>query len=519
LDKIVRFDSINSFGEVFAEAVDVTARGGGGLTKSASQMPPEIAAFLRQLKPDPRYQYVWMTPMGAFEFWGMNVNGDVFPEISLSFDRNSDRAAALNVSRVLEQRWLSSHGIRLPSDVPQDFGFRTFLEARRYLHHVNKNPEIAYGDIVLSIWNPGMRRVEVIARHDRQKADKVGAGDVIRDLDQGKPRQISMGCRVPFDVCTICGHISKTPHDYCHHLKSSMGTTMPDGRIVGAVNFYSRFFDLSDVFVPAAKESGVLAKVASARVPVKVAVQKVADHSKTVTPNQPSAEIQRVTDSEPAIPDRDLLRDAFPKILAALTAMGIVLRPEEFQTAALHSMGEDALSAQLKASNNVFRSVPYEGPSPKFDLIPDPNLMRSLSGLLAGRSALQPMLPQRILRITICAPARATRPTEVPENTDALTKISSMYSAYRQSLIHLPDFLTVAVSSDPEYYNSRFFGELLTSSMQKAAGQSLGRLNVPSTSMYIQGAYRDTVVEPPLHWGMEKTPDLVKTLLKPPFWS
>lgn len=519
MDKVVRFDSINGFGEVFAEAIDITARSGGGLTKSASQMPSEIANFLRQLKPDPKYQYVWMTPMGAFEFWGMNVNGDIFPEVSLSFDRNSDRAAALSVARALEQRWLSPHGIRLPSDVPQDFGFRTFLEARRYLHHVNKNPDIAYGDIQLSVWNPAMRRVEVISRHDRQKADRVGAGDVIRDLDQGKPRQISMGCRVPFDVCTICGHVSKTPHDYCHHLKSAMGTTMPDGRVVGAVNFYPRFFDLSDVIVPAAKESGVIAKVASVRAPVKVAVQKVADLTKSVTSNQSPSEVRRVTEGEPPIADSDLLKDTFPRILAALTAMGIVLRPEEFQTAALHDMGEDNLNSRLKSENVVFRSTPYDGPTPRFDLRPDGNLMRSLSNLLVGRSALQPMLPQRILRITICAPARSVRPTEVLKNTGPLTKISSMYSAYRQSLRHLPELLTVAVCSDPEYYNSRFFGELLIGSMQKSAGQNLGLLNVPSTSMYIQGAYRDTVVEPPLCWGLDKTSDLVKTLLTPPLWG
>ena len=299
MDKVLTFSTHDTLGRCFAEAIDVMPRSGGGIEKVAGELHPEIKRYLRTLRPDPRYQYVLMTPMGAYEYWGMNVNGDVFPEISLSHDYDSDDPA--RVMRELEERFLRPFGKSLPPFPLKEFGYKTFYQAHRYKHHVNKNPEIAYGDISFVIYNPYMHRVELVSRHDREKAKRVGAEEIIRDLDNGKPRQISMGCRVPFDVCTICGHISKSPRDYCIHLKGGMGTVQDDGKMVGAVNFFPRFFDLSDVFVPAAKESGVLMKVASAQsfVPAsKVASIKKAEMTKKVLPNAISETLMRMQKRE-----------------------------------------------------------------------------------------------------------------------------------------------------------------------------------------------------------------------------
>ena len=79
MKKRITFNTHDREGNWFAEAIDVAPRSGGGLAKIAGEMHPEISLFLRGLKKDPRYQYVLMTPMGSFEYWGMNVNGDVFP--------------------------------------------------------------------------------------------------------------------------------------------------------------------------------------------------------------------------------------------------------------------------------------------------------------------------------------------------------------------------------------------------------------------------------------------------------
>ncbi len=364
MKKRITFNTHDREGNWFAEAIDVTPRGGGGLAKIAGEMHPEISRFLRDLKPDDKYQYVLMTPMGSFEYWGMNVNGDVFPDCSLSYNHHtgSDKEA-VQIALELEEQWLAPHGKVLPPGDWRKFGYKTFEDAHRFRHHINKDPNIAYGDIPLAVWNQAMHRAEVIARHDREKAKQVGADEIIRDLDEGKPRQISMGCRVKFDVCTICGHISRTQRDYCDHLRTQMGQVRDDGKIVGAVNFFPVFFDLSDVIIPAAKESGVLMKVAgrgfvqqdgifvpqsysleepnqliktaSKRFIIKRAKDKEAEIEKKVIPNSGYDLADRVSKDDPDLPKSVLKSGNIQSLLSTLALLGIILRPREFQYAAL----------------------------------------------------------------------------------------------------------------------------------------------------------------------------------------
>jgi hypothetical protein len=259
IDKRIEFNSTDSLGACFAEAIDITPRG-GGLEKIAGKRHPEIDAYIRQLRPDPRYQYVLMTPMGSFEYWGVNVNSDLFPEVSLAFNSTDSKGLlerATEVARTLEKKYLAPFGKTLPVGNYSNFGHKTFLNAKRYRHHLNKDESISYGDIPLAVWNLHMHRVEVISKHDREKALRVGAQEIIDDIDAGRPRMISMGCRVPFDSCTLCGYISFRPSDRCDCLRYG-GRVLPDGRVVAMVNFFPSFFDLSDVIVPAAKEAGVL---------------------------------------------------------------------------------------------------------------------------------------------------------------------------------------------------------------------------------------------------------------------
>ena len=293
MDKVITF-STQAVSGMFSDAVEVHS--GPGMQKTAGSLSPEIERFIRSIKPHPDYQYVLMTPQGSFEFWGANVNGDIFPEAALSHDMACDDP--MPVIQALEEKWLKPFGKRIPPGSYREFGFRTYENALRYRHHANKDPDVAYGDIVFVTYNHKMHRVELISRHDRAKAEKVGAGEIIRDLDNGKPRQISMGCKVPFDVCTVCGHVSRTTRDYCDHLRYQMGSVLEDGTVVGAVNLFPRFFDLSDVFVPAAKESGVLMKVASAQTVKLATKQKAANLKKETLPNTPSSRFLRLSDSD-----------------------------------------------------------------------------------------------------------------------------------------------------------------------------------------------------------------------------
>jgi hypothetical protein len=504
-EKRITFNSVNSVGQCFAEAIDITPRG-GGLEKIAGRKHPEVEEYLRTLRPDPRYQYVLMTPMGAFEYWGMNVNGDIFPEISLSHDMQ--RGDPAPVIRELEETWLRRFGKSLPPGNYREFGFKTFLTANRYRHHVNKNPDLSYGDIVLSVWNPNMHRVEVIVRHDREKAKKVDADEIIRDLDAGKPRQISMGCKVPFDVCTKCGHISRTPRDYCEHLKYAMGRVNSDGSINAAVNFFPRFFDLSDVFVPAAKESGVLEKVAHILhgIPEKrAATMKRAEIEKQVLPNSGHRAVRDASDSEPDLPKSVLQKGDLGKLLTTLAGMGIVAKPHEFQSASLGRMGLGRYSDELDRKGMVFRPMRCNHSMKMRGEDFQPQLAQMLSGLLGDRSGLYPHLPRRIVRIVVTR-AEPHAPRAHAPDSEPLKKVAESYDAYRRSLRDLPDVLDVAIREHPEYYNQHFFEELLTDSMEKMASSAYGlALSTPLVPLYVYNAYRGSVLEPPPSWELSAT--------------
>lgn len=519
-DKVIQFQSVSSLGQVFAEAIDVTPRG-GGLEKIAGDVHPEVRSYIRTLRPDPKYQYVLMTPMGAFEYWGMNVNGDVFPELSLSFDMH--RGDPLPVAKSLESKWLAPFGKKVPPGAYREFGFKTFLNALRYRHHVNKNPEIAYGDITLAVWNPTMHRVEVVSRHDREKAKRVGAEEIILDLDAGKPRQISMGCKVPFDVCTKCGHISSTPRDYCDHLRLSMGSVNPDGSINGAVNFFPRFFDLSDVFVPAAKESGVLMKVAAARQVNKVATQnKKAEIQKTIAPNsgQP-IEHQAVRDccaAEPDLPPEMLRGGDFASLLTTLAALGIVLKPQEFQSSMLSRMGLGRYADELEDRNMCFDPVSTMGDSPGFSMERhySPSLARMLESVLPERSGFYPHLPTRVLRIVIVRKPMEDTKISAPDS-EPLRKVASAYASYRRAFRTLPQSLDVAVEADIDYYQRAFFRDLLVDSFEKTSSARHGfSLSTPLVPLYVYNAYQTSVDTPPPSWDFHPSPTSIsKALLGP----
>lgn len=495
LEKVIHFHTHDTLGRCFAESIDVKPK--GGMTKVAGNLDPELQAFIRSIKPDPRYQYVLMTPMGAHEFWGMNVNGDIFPEISLSHDYLTENPQ--KVIDELERRYLKPNGRSLPPVPIKEFGFRTFMNALRYKHHVNKNPEIAYGDIVFVTYNKPMHRVELIVRHDRQKAKEVGAEQIIVDIDNGKPRQISMGCKVPFDVCSVCGNISKTTRDYCSHLANEMGRVRDDGTVVGAINFFPRFFDLSDVFVPAAKEAGVLMKVASAKnAPQEklAAYKKLAQINKKVLPNSISEALLKVQASEPSIPKAFMDRMPFEKMLSTMAMLGIVAKPKEFQYGMLRRMGRPQLADKLRSSGTIFpMGRSHYGPAPRIgSSMYDPNIARLLSSLIPGRSAFAPHLPNRVMRITIIQKP-VQKMTE--GGGELLNKVASAYAGYRKSLRTIGEDLDTVVDSDMDFYYKNFFTDTVTDTLTKLSSQN----NISLTIPYLHNVYYNTDVVP--EWDLK----------------
>ncbi|HUU96405.1 MAG TPA: hypothetical protein VM487_11745, partial [Phycisphaerae bacterium] len=70
-------------------------------------------------------------------------------------------------------------------------------------------------------------------------------------------------CKVPFDVCTICGHKAANRKEYCDHLTNEMCHVKEGGWQVGAINDRPLFFDISGVFRPADRIAYGLQKIAS----------------------------------------------------------------------------------------------------------------------------------------------------------------------------------------------------------------------------------------------------------------
>ena len=203
------------------------------LAKTASQYHPLINSFISNAKPLPGLVQVLITALGAYPFWPQNANGDRFLEEALKHEGD-------------------------------DYGYGTFLSNANYFtHHVNKDPALAKGKVLHSVWNDKAKRVELIVGIDTSLDP-----EAIASIDNGESLCFSMGAKVPWDECSVCHNRARTRAEYCDHLKYQMNQIDPvSGLLVGALNTYPKFFDISRVLIPADKTAYMWTKVASASNP------------------------------------------------------------------------------------------------------------------------------------------------------------------------------------------------------------------------------------------------------------
>jgi hypothetical protein len=229
------FPAMGPDGEPLVRLLD-SLPSGADMEKTAG-IHPEILAYKQQLEPEPGKTYVHILALGAGDYYGANLNNDHFPWAGLQHDHTK-----------------TAH--------PYMHGYKTFLNAHAFAHHMNKDPEKAYGDVLVSVLNTKMKRVELIVAIDEEKCIRNGGQRTLDKIKAGEYPSTSMGCRVPFDVCSICGHKAKFRSEYCDHMRNNAGKIMADGRKVFVYNPYPRFFDISFVFIGADRTSFVLEKVA-----------------------------------------------------------------------------------------------------------------------------------------------------------------------------------------------------------------------------------------------------------------
>ena len=218
--KLIDTSSFFSPDEPTVQILDLAAT--KGFIKQAADA--QVYDFLKELKPDSSKVYLHILAMGAGEYFGANRNADYFPEGNL-----------------------------------MDY-YKTFetSPAHTFRNHINKNPEIALGKVVLAIYNRRMHRVELVAEVDKEKGR-----DILDRIERGEFPATSMACKTKYDVCSICGNKAHTRQEYCTHLVNDLGRVYPDGKKVMALNVAPlKFFDISFVVRPADITSSVLQKVA-----------------------------------------------------------------------------------------------------------------------------------------------------------------------------------------------------------------------------------------------------------------
>lgn len=437
MDKLLTFQTSNEKG-VFIYTL-AEGRDAGYLEKTAStQFHPEISNYIDSAVKIAGKTQVLLTALGAGEYWGSNVNGDFFPEISLK------------------------------NPTPR-YGYKTFEKfAKVYKHHVNKDPAKSYGDVALSVWNDKMKRVELIVIVDDAKAP-----DIVAKIDNGEYPEVSMGCKVPYDVCSICGNKAKTRAQYCDHLRYHMNKIPPGHSTKAyAINTLPRFFDISFVLIGADRIAAVMKKVAhmhpqygvsSAQVAEshikvahvdmkdklqgfekvafgltkektaarKVAEKKTAEMEKHVPSNIKPDMVKNIEDIatkgsttlqalEPDMKKTIIINiTAGPagmgnlnKVLSTLSILGIVPKRHEFQDIALRALGKSHMADDYSRRGLLFN--PHTALSPAQRCACDKhlnlnhnffdgNILEMLKPMMAERSYARPLLHKRIARLVMLA--------------------------------------------------------------------------------------------------------------------
>jgi hypothetical protein len=234
MHKIVEIDPYFPTGELSVQPVILWANGRPcyeEFTKHASVAND----YFKTITPVPGHSIVYVLALGSWEFYGENRNGDGFPE--------SPYMTHMNPAWISDKETLIQH-------------YKSFDTAHNFRHHQNRDPNKSVGKVLKSFWNPTMHRVELVVDLENAKAP-----DLVERIAAGEFPPVSMGTRVPYDVCSICGNRAPTRAQYCNHLKFQMKDVI-DGKKVAALNPSPKFFDISWVFRPADATAFMLKKVA-----------------------------------------------------------------------------------------------------------------------------------------------------------------------------------------------------------------------------------------------------------------
>ena len=156
---------------------------------------------------------------------------------------------------------------------------------------------------------------------------------------------------------------------------------------------------------------------------------------------------------EPEIPNdvlEEMSEHRLPAALGTAAAMGIALKPREFQRVVLVRMGQRNLADDLDANNQVFnQSAEFEPSGLDFDVIIR-KIAALLSQLVHARSYYSPHLPLRMRGHNIAPERNFLLPTPTPVEHSLLDKVSAAYNGYRRNILMKLSQAKEAVLSDPK---------------------------------------------------------------------
>lgn len=391
----------------------------------SSYTPQEILDFITNIRPRDDGRYVLLIALGAGEVFGANRNNDYFPEWSLKGEPPPP-----DVMDLVRRKGLP---------VPQEYGYKTF-ERYGYVYrgHLNNDPIHSIGErVCCAAYNEKMHRVELVAFIYTHKAP-----DVVEALDAGRPVAFSMGAKLLWDHASCCGNVARSTAEYCECLKTKGGQILPDGRKVFAYNYFPRFFDISEIVVPADRSAYSLKKVAglgAGDLPTEEGALelsgmakiaglldylstggKTASIEKEIPGEKPAINLGKEPIApeiwnllrERAIGDKEIAPDLAPceldglrqhpldKVLSLLTALGVLLRPTEV----------DGLTGGQ--GTRLPEKLDFSDISPK--------LVPGLKDIAERRSLFEPVFSIRVRRITLAKPKEIN--TKPEGKTPAYTK-------------------------------------------------------------------------------------------------
>ena len=332
--KLIELDELSPEGEPTIQIIRPGEYNRLGHVKTAS----EALDYIKQVKPIPGKTVILVLAMTAGEFYGPNRNGDAW----------SERPLRVKDTKITEDQVLPLH-------------YKTFeTNANVFKHHVNKDPNKKIGDVLKAFYNWPMHRVELLLALDNRKAE-----DVVERIAKDEFPAVSMGCKVKYDVCSICGNKAPSRKQYCNHAKYQLGEFTRNGKRIFVWNPSPKFFDISIVRRPADKHGYMMKKVAEAVPEIRSSAilgeyvdsmeKKIANLHKmslidkvlkgdAVAAKEDNGEVTTVkdfgdriakpaADAMPPIDDntiRSLLHYRPAEVLATLSSMGIFLTTPEF---------------------------------------------------------------------------------------------------------------------------------------------------------------------------------------------